>query len=191
MTPEVHITAESQARWSGLCREWVKQTGREVGDVLTWSGWQTAKSARSHTRICKAKLGLRDIESNPKPPPKYVIRVWRQSVPAVSMVPTDDLADRRRVIKYVGAARNSWNGVMRGLNKPASPSSGLGEGTDTGSARKHLTASMPYIEMQNDLSYMPAIFPDAWEASFDRTMKQMEYRLQKASEKALDKALRI
>ncbi len=194
----VEFKAGDAARWKSLCREWSVNMRKELPDVLVQAAWMTAKSARAHTPPCKAKLGLRDIVPNPLAESggllwgaaKYIITMYGQGRVGPRYIPTDDLADRRRVISHAGAAKNTWNGVMRGIGKPAQVAVGLGRGADWAGAERHLAAEVPYITLQNSLSYMPAIFPDAFPASFERAMRQMEARLTKQARKALARAIK-
>lgn len=185
----VEFKPEDMDRWRKLCREWSVNMRKELPDVLVQTAWMTAKSARAHTPACKAKLGLRSIRDNDALPPKYLITVYSQRGPPRD-IGTNDLADRRRVITNAGAAKNTWNGVMRGIGKPAQVAAGLGRGAYWAGAERHLTDAVPYITLHNSLSYMPAIFPDAFPASFERTMRQMEARLTKQAVGALAKAIR-
>lgn len=182
------ITQESCDRWRNVAAEFSRVFRKTLPDVLTYTAWKFAMSGRAISPRCKAKLGLRDIVDNPARWPRYLVQRYTQRA-GLQPFATNDAADPRRVIKWAGAAKNSWNGVMRSLGKSQARNEGAGLGATTAEAKKQFAAERPYVDINHYLSYLPKIAPRIMEESLDRVTRQMEYALTKQAKGCLSKAL--
>ena len=179
-------------RMNDLIAKSVKLTGRKIESVVMGAAIWFIQSSRKATPTAR-KGTKREIVDNWErlttggkkkllkrgDARQWAIEVLRQDGNGgtkTRYVPTDDKNDPRRKVPHVGAAKNSWNGMLRDLSRSAN----MGPGSAAGEARKRVYPDAAAVTLTNYLSYLTAIAPDVGRIAENKTVKRMEGSLDKA-----------
>jgi len=180
------------ARMNDLIAKSVKLTGRRIESVVMGAAIWFIQSARKATPIAR-KGTKREIVKNwerlttggrKKLLNRADVREWAievlsqdgQGGTKTRYIPTSDKSDPRRKVPRVGAAKNSWNGMLRDLGK----SGNMGPGSKAGEARKRVYPDAAAVTLINYLNYLNTIAPDVGRIAENKTVKRMEGSLDKA-----------
>lgn len=180
------------SRMQSLIQQSIKLTGRKVGSVVMGATIWFIQSARKATPTAR-KGKRREIVDNwerlttggrKKLLKSGDARQWAIAVLSqdgnggtkTTYLPTSERNDNRRVVPTVGAARNSWNGMLRDLNKSAN----AGPGSAAGKAAKRVYPDAAQVTLTNYLSYLNTIAPDVGRIAADNTAIRLEKKLDRA-----------
>lgn len=163
------------------------QTQRSAAETVKYASIRFAMSGRANTKVGKKN---RAVVANTGKGAKWLVVVKHQKKPD-TFLPTNRKTDPRRVIKYRGAAKNSWNGVFRRLNRPAASSAGGGKGSRWGTAKQiGMKTHNPAIIIENFTAYMLEAFPALLGTAYNKAAKAMQYQLDRKVSREFEKAFK-
>lgn len=113
----------------------------------------------------------------------WAIILRKQNKPNTFIL-TNDKNDARRKVPNVGASKNSWSGMLKGLNKSA-PMIGKGVGRGLGNTRRTGDKKNPEFTLTSFLSYLPIIAPNVDEEAIEKATNRMEHNLDRQVGKKL------
>jgi hypothetical protein len=194
MKVKFDITPQSQAEFRKTLRKISDEYQRPIGQLLKRTAVYYAQSARKVTPISKKKREFEEAENFAQRQAwgaKFRVGIWRRGSFAWKPTKTRRAVNDLLPIKYRGAAKGSWTGMIKKLGGSAIAVTGVLKRVFSDGSRVVVgskSATNRYIDTENMLGYIrklrPGIVGESIAKAENRIVNAELRRIERAMERA-------
>jgi hypothetical protein len=182
---QIKLSSDSDIAFSQAVAYMEKELSMDARKILTLGGVSYAQAARNMTPTARknAKREIVVLNKRGQAGPRFgVVKLSQRLAPQIIPIRNPDVTTQAQAkrediaaVPNVRAAKNSWYGVMRSLNKPVPISDPV---MRAGTATHEGTAAKPAVRIINRIGYLLKIAPNVDREAKRKAAKDIATRVE-------------